>query len=56
MNCSEAGILGSTALIGGALMAQEAVKFLCMPHRALNNELLYFNTLNFESRKISYGS
>jgi hypothetical protein len=27
-----------------------------MPHQALNNELLYFNTLNFESRKISYGS
>jgi len=56
LNCSEAGILGATAGIAGNLMALEAVKYLCMPGKALINEIYYFNTLNYESSRISYGT
>lgn len=55
-NCSEAGILGATAAVAGSLMALEALKFLCMPGKALRNEILYLNTLSHESSRISYGS
>lgn len=55
-NCSEAGILGATAGIAGNMMALEAVKYLCMPEKALQNEICHFNTLNFESTRIAYGT
>lgn len=52
-NCGENGVIGTLPGIIGTMMAQEALKLLTgMP--VLHNQLLLFNTLHWNFRKLSF--
>lgn len=52
-NCSRNGVLGSLAGIIGTMMAQETLK-LIMDLPTLNNELVLFDTLNWNFTKLKF--
>lgn len=52
-NCAENGVLGTFPGIIGTMMAQETIKLIIgLP--VLNNELLIFDTLNWNLTKLNY--
>ncbi len=50
--CSQAGVLGAIAGILGTVQAAEAVKFLIGKGKLLTDQLLVFNALNMDFRKV----
>lgn len=51
-NCSEVGVIGALPGIIGAMMASEAIKFLTGAGKPLVGEMLIFDALHMESRKM----
>ena len=52
-SCAQAGVLGVLAGVIGSLQATEAIKYLLGIGELLTGELLMYNALNMEFRKIS---
>jgi len=51
-SCSQAGVLGALAGVIGCLQAAEAIKYLLGIGDLLTNELLTYNALTMDFRKI----
>ena len=51
-NCSEVGVIGALPGIIGAMMASEAIKYLTGAGKPLIGEMLIFDALYVESRKM----
>jgi molybdopterin/thiamine biosynthesis adenylyltransferase len=52
-SCSQAGVLGVLAGVIGSLQATEAIKYLLGLGNLLTNQLLIYNALNMEFRKVT---
>ncbi len=51
-NCAEAGVLGALAGVMGAMMAGEAIKFITGAGKVLRDEILIYDALFGETRKL----
>ena len=51
-NCAESGVIGSLCGIVGSILATEVLKIISGAGNVLSGEILLFNTLNMEFRKI----
>lgn len=52
-SCSQAGVLGVLAGVVGALQATEAIKYILGAGELLTDQLLIYNALNMEFRKVA---
>ena len=54
LNCEFEGVLGTTALIVGAMQASEALKMIMEIGRNLKNQILIIDLLNLNFRKVRF--
>jgi adenylyltransferase/sulfurtransferase len=55
-NCNETGVLGVLPGIIGVMMATEAIKVLTGYAESLENKILFFNSLNYQTYTIDFNS
>ncbi len=55
-NCNETGVLGILPGIIGIMMATEAIKVLTNYAESLENKILFFNSLNYQTYTIDFNS
>lgn len=55
-NCNETGVLGVLPGIIGVMMATEAIKILTGYAESLENKILFFNSLNYQTYTIDFNS
>jgi len=54
LNCEFEGVLGTTALIVGAMQANEALKMIMEIGQSLKNQILIIDLLNLNFRKVKF--
>jgi molybdopterin/thiamine biosynthesis adenylyltransferase/rhodanese-related sulfurtransferase len=55
-NCNETGVLGVLPGIIGVMMATEAIKVLTGYAKSLENKILFFNSINYQTYTIDFNS
>ena len=54
LNCEFEGVLGTTAIIVGAIQANEALKMIMETGQSLKNQILIIDLLNLNFRKVKF--